>query len=51
MLKFVSMMLVYFLVHCVDVVYLDFPKAFDLGSHDVLVGKLRCLGMIARMLE
>ena len=29
------------LEYCVDVVYLDFLKAFDLVSHDVLVGNLR----------
>ena len=29
----------------VDVVYLDFSKAFDTVSHDVLLGKLRKCGL------
>ena len=32
------------------VVYFDFSKVDDLVSHDVLVGKLRCLGVDASML-
>ena len=31
--------------HCVDVLYLDFSKAFDLVNHDVLVDMLQCLGV------
>jgi len=29
----------------VDVVYLDFSKAFDMVSHDMLIGKLRKCGL------
>ena len=34
-----------------DVVYLDFSKAFNLVSRDVLVGKLKFLGVDASRME